>query len=125
MQACAKTTTSRSPSTRRTSRSRTKSGRRCGIVRIRRPRSYADAQRTRITLGVTPVTGAKNVITTADIKRGARSVKPATQSLDDGGGQFIFEVSAFAATEPIAIELVGRARTLTCSIDQAVLAKFR
>jgi hypothetical protein len=87
--------------------------------------NYADAQRTRITLGVTPVAGSKNVITTANIKRGARIVKPATQSLDSGGGRFIFDPSAFAATGPIAIELVGRARTLTCTIDQAVLTKFR
>src|SRR5712675_3046366 len=44
--------------------------------------SYAEAQRTRITVGVTPVKGSKNPIAGVSIKRGGRIVKPATQSLD-------------------------------------------
>ncbi len=87
--------------------------------------SYAAAQRTRITLGITPVAGAKNPITAAVIKRGGRVVKPATQALDDGGGRFIFDFSAFAPTEDIAIELVGRARTQSCLVEQSVLTLFR
>jgi hypothetical protein len=87
--------------------------------------SYADAQRTRITVGVTPVAGARNAITAAVIKRGERVVKPATQSLDGGGGRFIFDVAAFAPTGDISIELVGRARTQTCLVEQAVLKMFR
>ena len=87
--------------------------------------SYGDAQRTRITRGVTPAAGGKNAITAVAIKRGGRTVKPATQSLDGGGGRFIFDFPAFAPTEDITIELTGRARTQTCLVEKAILSKFR
>jgi len=87
--------------------------------------SYGDAQRTRITLGVTPAAGSKNPLTAVTIKRGAQVVKPATQSFDGGGGRFIFDFPAFAPTSPITIEMTGKARTISCSVDQAILAKFR
>jgi hypothetical protein len=87
--------------------------------------SYGDAQRTRITLGVTPVAGSKNPLTAAVIKRGAQVVKPATQSFDGGGGRFIFDFPAFAPTVGITIELTGKTRTQSCIVDQSVLAKFR
>jgi hypothetical protein len=87
--------------------------------------SYAEAQRTRITLGVTPVKGSKNAITTVNIRRGGRVVKPATQSLDAGGGRFIFDPSAFAPTEDMTIELVGGVKTHTCLVEKPVLAMFR
>ena len=87
---------------------------------------YGNAQRTRITLGVTRVNGSKNAITGVTIKRGARATKPATQSLDeDGGGRFIFDFSAFAPTSDVTIELAGRGGTRTCFVEQAILAKFR
>ena len=61
--------------------------------------SYADAQRTRITIGVTPAAGAKNPITAVTIARGGRVVKPVTQSLEaGGGGKFIFDFAPFAPT---------------------------
>jgi len=87
--------------------------------------SYADAQRTRVTVGVTPVKGSKNAITGVVIKRGERTLKPATQSIDATGGRFIFDPAAFAATEDLRIELIGRARTISCSVDQAVLRTLR
>ena len=87
--------------------------------------SYGDAQRTRITLGVTPVAGSKNPLTAVAIKRGAQVVKPATQSFDGGGGRFIFDFPAFAPTAALSIEMTGKTRTISCSVDQAVLAKFR
>jgi len=87
--------------------------------------SFADAQRTRITLGVTLASGSKNPITAVSIKRGSRVVKPATQSLEGGGGKFIFDFAAFAPTEDITIELVGRSRTETCLVERAVLTRFR
>ena len=59
------------------------------------------------------------------IKRGGKTVKPATQSLEAGGGKFIFELSAFSPTADIIIELAGRARTLTCAVPQPVLTLFR
>ena len=51
---------------------------------------YGAAQRTRITLGVTPAKGSKNPIAGVSIRRGDHVVKPATQSVDTNGGQFIF-----------------------------------
>jgi hypothetical protein len=87
--------------------------------------SYAEAQRTRITLGVTPVKGSKNAITAVSIKRGGRVVQPATQSLDANGGRFIFDASAFAPTGNVTIELVGRVKTHTCLIEKPVLTMFR
>lgn len=74
--------------------------------------SYPDAQRLRITLGVTLAKGSKNAITAVAVKRGGAVVKPATQSLGGGGGRFIFDFSAFAPTSDITIELAGRAALL-------------
>jgi len=88
--------------------------------------SYAEAQRTRITLGVTPAAGSKNAIAGVSIARGGRVVKPVTQSLESGGGgKFIFDFPAFAPTENVTLELAGRAKTVTCAIDKSVLALLR
>jgi len=88
--------------------------------------SYADAQRTRITVGVTAAPGAKNPIASVTIKRGGATVRPVTQSLESGGGgKFIFDFPAFAPDAGITIELAGRARTVTCTVDKSVLATFR
>src|SRR5262249_1994735 len=87
--------------------------------------SYADAQRTRITIGVTAAPAAKNPISAVTVKRGDGAVKPVTQSLESGGGRFIFDFAAFAPSEDVTLELAGRARTVTCVIDRAALASFR
>jgi len=87
--------------------------------------SYAEAQRTRVTVGVTPVAGSKNPIASVSIARGERIVKPVTQSLEAGGGKFIFDFSAFAPTEDITLQLAGRSRTLTCTIGKPVLTLLR
>lgn len=86
---------------------------------------YGAAQRTRITLGVTPVKGSKNAITALVIKRDGRVVKPATESVDSSGGRFIFDFPAFAPTSDITIELVGKSATRTCLVDRSVLKAFR
>lgn len=88
--------------------------------------SYAEAQRTRITVGVTPVAGSKNPIASVSVKRGGATLKPITQSLETGGGgKFIFDFPAFAPTADITLELAGRTKTFTCRVPQAVLASFR
>jgi hypothetical protein len=87
--------------------------------------SYAEAQRTRVVIGVTPARGSKNAITAVNIKRGGKSIPPATRTLDGAGGTFIFDYAPFAPTASITIELVGKTKTLTCSVDRAVLARFR
>jgi hypothetical protein len=87
--------------------------------------SYAEAQRTRVVLGVTPVRGSKNPISAVAIKRGGRVVQPATRTLDGGGGTFIFDFAAFAPTSTITIELTGRSKTVSCLVERAVLGRFR
>ena len=88
--------------------------------------SYADAQRTRITVGVTPGAGSKNPIARVAITRGGRAVSAITQSLEaGGGGKFIFDFAAFAPTDDVTLELAGRAKTVTCAIDKSVLALLR
>ena len=87
--------------------------------------SYAEAQRTRVTVKLTPKAGARNPLTGFTIKRGGQVVKPATQSLDEGGGSFIFDFDAFAPTEDVTLEMIGRARTQSCVIDKTVLSQMR
>ena len=87
--------------------------------------SYGDAQKTRITLGVTPVKGSKNAITGVSIKRGGLVVKPATQSLEAPGGRFIFDFAAFSPTTDVTIELAGSQKTHSCFVAKGVLALFR
>lgn len=87
--------------------------------------SYAEAQRTRVTIGVTPVRGSKNPITGVVVKRGGKTIEPAARAVDASGGKFTFDFTAFAPTSDITIELAGRLRTLTCTVEQPVLTRFR
>ena len=87
--------------------------------------SYAEAQRTRITVKLTPMPGAKNALTGLQIKRGAATIKPVSQSVDAGVGNFIFDFPAFAPTGGIVLDMVGRARTVSCEIDRDTLARMR
>jgi len=87
--------------------------------------SYSEAQRTRITVKLTPKPAAKNPLTAFAIKRGPATVKPATQSLEAGGGSFIFDFAPFHPNQPITFEMVGKQRTLSCVLDTAVLATMR
>jgi hypothetical protein len=87
--------------------------------------NYAEAQRTRVTIGVTPVRGSTNTFSELRLKRGARAVTAVDRSLAGGGGRYTFDFPAFAAGSPVTLELVGAARTVTCQIDAPVLAQFR
>ena len=87
--------------------------------------SYAEAQRTRVTIGVTPVAGSKNAVTSVVVKRGGKTIEPTARAVDASGGKFTFDFTAFAPTSDITIQLAGRLRTLTCSVEQPVLTLFR
>jgi len=87
--------------------------------------SYGDAQKTRITIGVTQNPGAKNPLTALTIRRGGKAIPPATQLLDGGGGRFIYDFAPFAPTAPITIELTGKSRTVTCTVSPDVLKILR
>ena len=87
--------------------------------------SYPEAQRTRITVGVTPVRGSKNVLTGLVLKRGGRAVAPVDRSVNESGGRFTFDFPAFAATADVTLDLVGRAKTVSCLIEKSVLTLLR
>jgi hypothetical protein len=90
--------------------------------------SYQEAQRTRITIGVTPAQGSQNPLSDLVLKRAGRTIVPVDRSLDAGGGRFTFDYPAFAATASsgdVTLSLVGRARTVSCLIEQPVLTQFR
>ena len=87
--------------------------------------SYSEAQRTRITLGVTQAAGSKNTATGVLIKRGGKTIEPTARALDATGGKFTFDFPAFAPTADITIEVAGRLRTRSCSVEQHVLTMFR
>jgi hypothetical protein len=87
--------------------------------------SYGEAQRTRVTVGVTVAPGSKNTITGLLIKRGGKTIEPTARALDATGGKFTFDFPPFAPTADIAIEVAGALRTRTCTVGQAVLAAFR
>jgi hypothetical protein len=87
--------------------------------------NYTEAQRTNVTVGVTPVRGSKNAFADLVLKRGGRPVTPLSRSLGDGGGRFTFTPPAFAATSSLTLDLVGKTSTISCQIDRAVLAQFR
>jgi hypothetical protein len=87
--------------------------------------NYAEAQRTRITVGITPVRGSKNTFKDFVLKRGGRVVSPVSKSPGEGGGRFTFDYPAFAPTAAVTFEMVGLAKTVSCVIEPAVLTQFR
>jgi hypothetical protein len=87
--------------------------------------SYAEAQRTRITVGVTPVRGSTNAFKTLVLERAGHAVAPVDRSVTENGGRFTFDYPAFAANGSVTLQLVGQARTLSCVIDPAVLLRLR
>jgi hypothetical protein len=58
--------------------------------------SYQAAQRTRVTIGVTPAAGGKNPFTDLVLKRGGKTVPPVDRSVGDRSGRFTFDYSAWA-----------------------------
>jgi hypothetical protein len=87
--------------------------------------SYAEAQRTRVTIGVTSSPGTKNTITGLMIRRSGKTIEPAARALDTTGGKFTFDFAPFAPTTGITIDVIGSLRTRSCSIEPSVLTMFR
>jgi len=87
--------------------------------------SYSEAQRTRITLKVTPRPAVKNPLASFALKRGNKAVAPVSRSNDDGAGSYTFDFPAFAPTADVTLEMAGRVRTVSCAIDRSTLLKFR
>lgn len=87
--------------------------------------SFQDAQRTRVTVGVTAERGSKNPIASVAVRRGGKTLQPATTTMETNGGRFTFDYPAFAAGSSLTLDLVGKVRTLSCTIDAATLSGFR
>jgi hypothetical protein len=87
--------------------------------------SFGAAQRQRVTIGITPVKGAKNVLTDFTVKRGGKPVMTLERSLSGGGGRFTFDYPAFAPTASVTLELSGKERTLSCVLSTTVLRQLR
>jgi hypothetical protein len=87
--------------------------------------NYQQAQQTRVTVGVTPVKGSTNAFADLALKRGGRTIAAVSRTMMDGGGRFTFDFPAFAANGSITLDLVGKSKTISCVIDQSVLAQFR
>jgi len=87
--------------------------------------NYPAAQRARVTIGVTPVKGATNVLKELAVKRAGKPVVATDRSISGGGGRYTFDTSIFAPTADITLDLVGTTRTITCAIPPAVLRQLR
>lgn len=85
--------------------------------------NYAEAQRTRITVGVTKARGSKNALTDFVLKRGGKPVTPTARELSSG--RFTFDFPAFAPTAGITFEMIGKTGTVSCAIDAATLRQMR
>ena len=87
--------------------------------------SYPEAQRTRITVKLTPKAAAKNPLAGMQITRGGKTLKPVSQFFDAGVGNFTYDFPAFAATGDLTLEMIGKVRTVACAIAQPVLEQMR
>jgi hypothetical protein len=87
--------------------------------------SYQAAQRTRVTIGISPVAGSKNALTDFVVKRGGKPVQPAVRTVSGGAGNFTYDYAAFTPTDTVTLEMIGKARTVSCSIPPDVLRQFR
>lgn len=87
--------------------------------------SYQAAQRTRVTIGITPVAGSRNALTDFVVKRGGKPVQPAVRTVSGGTGNLTYDYAAFAPSTTVTLEMVGTARTISCVISPAVLRQFR
>jgi hypothetical protein len=87
--------------------------------------SYPEAQRTRITIKLTPKPAAKNALAGMQIKRDGQTLKPVSQFMDGAVGNYTYDFPTFAATTDITLEMMGKARTVACVIPQPVLAAMR
>ena len=87
--------------------------------------NYQQAQQTRVTVGVTPVRGSANAFTDLVLKRSGRTIAPVSRTTMEGGGRFTFDFPAFATNGSVTLELVGKAKTISCLIEQSVLTQFR
>ncbi len=97
-------------------------------VRKKRPAptpNYVAAQQTRVTLGLTSAKGSKNVLTDLVVMRSGKTWPAIDRSFGGGGGRFTFDTPAFAAAGTLTLTMVGKERTIACTIAEPVLRQLR
>jgi hypothetical protein len=88
--------------------------------------NYQAAQQTRVTIGVTLAKGSTNALSDLAVKRGGKPAMAVDRSLAAGGGRFTFPTDAFAAAGgALVLDLVGKEKTVSCTIDAATLRRLR
>ena len=87
--------------------------------------SYQAAQRTRVSIGVTPAPGSKNALADFAVKRGGKPVQPTVRTVSGGAGNFTYDYPAWAPTSSVTLEMIGKTRTISCVISPEVLRQFR
>ena len=96
------------------------------VVRSGRPAPQPDfyaAQRTRLTIRVAPTQGSDNKLTDLTLTRDGTSVNPVDRNVRDG--RFTFDYPAWAPTTAVTLDIVGDARSISCTIEPGVLQQFR
>jgi hypothetical protein len=87
--------------------------------------NFAQAQRTRVTIAVMPVSGSRDAFKDLVVKHGGRTMTPLDRSASAEGGRFTFDYPAFAPSAEVTFELVGQSNTISCRISREVLRTFR
>lgn len=87
--------------------------------------NYQAASKANVTIGVTQVKGAKNVLKEVVLQRGGKPALVIDRTFANGGGRYTFPVAAFAPTAAISLDLIGSERTISCAISQAVMRQMR
>lgn len=87
--------------------------------------NYQAAQRTRITIGITPEKGSQNTFMSLVLKHGGRVMMPVDRSVSASGGRYTFDYPAFAANADVTLDLAGKNSTVSCRIPTSVLTTFR
>jgi hypothetical protein len=87
--------------------------------------NFQAAQRTRVTIALTPAKGSKNALSDFAVVRGGKRVMPMERALSGGGGRFVFDYPAFAPNGSVTLEMIGKERTVACVIPSAVLRQLR
>lgn len=87
--------------------------------------SYGAAQRTRVTISITPAKGSTNALTDFRVVRGGKPAAPTERAVSGGGGRFTFDYPAFAPRAAVTLEMIGKERTMTCVIAAPVLRQLR
>jgi len=85
--------------------------------------NYQAARRTRVTITATPADGSDNVLTDLVLTRGGTAVRPVERSVRNG--RFSWDYAAWSPTTAVTLDMVGEARTISCTIPVAVLQQFR